>query len=541
MAGNNDNNIKANTSPMNDSALEQYGVWVKVKPETIDETGEEKASGELVDLDTGEASLSEEEEQLLGELEEESLEEEIDLGGEDLSKLADMPSDTDDISDIESDDFSVTETPEDLPELSLEEAPVLEEQSLEEIEVPLSEEITIDEDFARFESEEKIAGKTENLQEGSTPDVLLKIEQELLDIKQELSALKNELSLLQKPEKKGEEVEVTPVTDDSKGFFNEEEDETIALTGDELDNILNTADITEETVEEDSLSADKAPSDEQEITLDLSEVETAEMEHPGLGETGGGDEEISLESLGEGAEEISLDFLEEEETGEEISLEIPEEEEPALEEISPEPAEGAETGLEEISLDAAEDETELEILELEEIGEEEESPLTEETAPEEISLEIPEEEEPTLEEISPEPAEGAETDLEEISLDTAEDETELEILELEGIGEEETEGTTPKNEVTIGEEGEISLEEPAEEIEEAELLEELPEEMGAAAVEELPSSESVNSGLKGEIKTVLSYMDQLLESLPEDKIEEFAKSDYFEVYKKLFEELGIKT
>ena len=41
----------------------------------------------------------------------------------------------------------VTETPEDLPELSLEEAPVLEEQSLEEIEVPLSEEITIDEDY----------------------------------------------------------------------------------------------------------------------------------------------------------------------------------------------------------------------------------------------------------------------------------------------------------------------------------------------------------------------------------------------------------
>ena len=36
-------------------------------------------------------------------------------------------------------------------------------------------------------------------------------------------------------------------------------------------------------------------------------------------------------------------------------------------------------------------------------------------------------------------------------------------------------------------------------------------------------------------------MDQLLESLPEDKIEEFAKSEHFKVYRKLFEELGISS
>jgi hypothetical protein len=49
----------------------------------------------------------------------------------------------------------------------------------------------------------------------------------------------------------------------------------------------------------------------------------------------------------------------------------------------------------------------------------------------------------------------------------------------------------------------------------------------------------IPSNLKQELKTVLSYMDQLLESLPEDKIEEFAKSEYFDTYKKLFEELGL--
>ena len=46
--------------------------------------------------------------------------------------------------------------------------------------------------------------------------------------------------------------------------------------------------------------------------------------------------------------------------------------------------------------------------------------------------------------------------------------------------------------------------------------------------------------LKGELKSVLGYMDQLLESLPEDKIEEFAKSEHFDVYKRLFEELGLE-
>jgi hypothetical protein len=45
--------------------------------------------------------------------------------------------------------------------------------------------------------------------------------------------------------------------------------------------------------------------------------------------------------------------------------------------------------------------------------------------------------------------------------------------------------------------------------------------------------------LKSELRNILSYMDQLLESLPENKIEEFAKSDYFDSYKKLFKELGL--
>jgi hypothetical protein len=45
--------------------------------------------------------------------------------------------------------------------------------------------------------------------------------------------------------------------------------------------------------------------------------------------------------------------------------------------------------------------------------------------------------------------------------------------------------------------------------------------------------------LKERLKTVLVAMDQILESLPEDKIREFAESEYFDTYKTLFDVLGV--
>ncbi|MDR1149812.1 MAG: hypothetical protein LBK66_14395 [Spirochaetaceae bacterium] len=44
---------------------------------------------------------------------------------------------------------------------------------------------------------------------------------------------------------------------------------------------------------------------------------------------------------------------------------------------------------------------------------------------------------------------------------------------------------------------------------------------------------------KKELQVVLSYMDRLLESLPDEKIEEFARSKQFDIYKKVFKELGL--
>jgi hypothetical protein len=49
----------------------------------------------------------------------------------------------------------------------------------------------------------------------------------------------------------------------------------------------------------------------------------------------------------------------------------------------------------------------------------------------------------------------------------------------------------------------------------------------------------MSDGVKDELRAVLSYMDKLLASLPDDKIQEFAESEHFEVYKRLFEELGL--
>ena len=227
-------------SAVGDEELEKYGVWVKVKPETVEDTLEDMQATDLADLDSTETTLTEEEEQLLSELEEETLEEDVGLSEEEISgleqepeleeeeeelgELGTMPSALDDLGDIESEDQTESEPGEELPELTVEG-----EEGIDEIEVPLSEDISIEEDLSTFADEEiATAGEAG---EGRTADVLAKIEQELQEIKNELSALKSELTHLQRPA--GEEVEVKPVEEEAKGFFSEEEDETIALTGDE--------------------------------------------------------------------------------------------------------------------------------------------------------------------------------------------------------------------------------------------------------------------------------------------------------------------
>ena len=94
-----------------------------------------------------------------------------------------------------------------------------------------------------------------------------------MQIKDDLSQLKHELLEIKKPQKSThDQEELTITSPDTTGFFDQEEDETIALTGNELNNILNTADITEE-VAEDSVEIDK---DEDTAVIGLDEKESAD-------------------------------------------------------------------------------------------------------------------------------------------------------------------------------------------------------------------------------------------------------------------------
>ena len=102
---------------------------------------------------------------------------------------------------------------------------------------------------------------------------------------------------------------------------------------------------------------------------------------------------------------------------------------------------------------------------------------------------------------------------------------------------------------------------PVEELEDlpVEELEDLPVELDSMEEHDLPldledlddlqPEDGISTGagdtqaiplhLKEELRSVLSYMDQLLEALPDEKIEEFARSEHYDTYKKLFKELGL--
>jgi hypothetical protein len=107
----------------------------------------------------------------------------------------------------------------------------------------------------------------------------------------------------------------------------------------------------------------------------------------------------------------------------------------------------------------------------------------------------------------------------------------LEIGELESLLDETDSAEKPPKEIEISFEGDLA--------EDVEALQETVE--PAEEITEAPQAGSagIPDNLKDEIRTVLKYMDHLLEALPDEKIQEFAGSDYFVMYKKLFEDLGL--
>ena len=576
--------------------LDQYGVWVKVEPQNVEEEAEENMAFELSDLESDhESALTDEEEQLLGELEDNDEDDLAGLSGleEDLEELGkgaefadeegeeltveDLDVDLDDLGD---DNLAVPEEAgalEGLPEMEGEEEFGIDIEADTDIEVPLSDSAVVEEHYEDLATVEGVPSTPGQVPLKASSSILEKIEQDLNQIKAEIQSLKSELVGLGKgglPSGKGE---AAPASADSDGFFQKGEEETIALTGDELDNILNTADVTEEVEgpEEGVESLEEEELPEEDLPAEVPAAEVPEE----IGPLAEPDEEIM--ELG------SLD-LEEEAPLEELTLE---DSELSLEELEPSAAEDesieidiGEKSEEELLLDESESFEDIEELSLdEELGtlegeteeiedlnleEPEDVPVLEEIEElEELSLEAPEDESELgeageAEEISlAEPATESELgeieELENISLEEPDADSSLEeVEEIEELSLEELTGEEDSSQddvLALGDLEDTGLE--AEDTEDLELAEEelsTPEEPEDLEVEELgsleeeseepqlqASSQVLPQDLQSDIKSVLSYLDQLFEALPEEKIKEFAQSDYFGIYKRLFEELGL--
>ena len=456
----------------------------------------------------------------------------------------------------------------------------------------------------------------------SPPDLstqlLMKIAEELSSIRAELSSLKKEFS--------GIRAGAAPAETEEGGFFDKEDDEKISLTGDELNNILNTADFTEEAgtdvtmglTDDDAGEPDLLTGQDLEIVADSASLDLPEdIGFPEEAAVSDSSAEVTEEKEGEpithavtsedtnylakepieadvsiDLEEVVIDepvLSQEEISSEDIpSEDIPSEDIPS-EDISPaiqdNPVEeplpedlsvnldieapvsedaGGET-ISDVDI-ASNDLGDLEIA-TEELGDLDINPddldnlgiVAEELgdvdiasddlgdleiAAEEVAIEEPGTESSSTEEPGTEEAGSGELSILELGVEDF-DTTEPALEELstgpaeeEPVSEEDF-GVLAADEKPEEDFGVLVVDEPSGEIpEEAEELheEESAQKAVAADAEEISG---IPRQLKQELKTVLSYMDQLLEALPDEKIEEFARSEYYDTYKKLFKELGI--
>ena len=305
---------------------------------------------------------------------------------------------------------------------------------------------------------------------------------ELSSLKTEIASLKSEFENL----KNNNAVAETTPQEENTGFFSgTDEDDTIALSSDELDNILNTADVTEAPASEDMGMEEDAPSTEDIILPESSDSEESAAERSFVNS-----DEIEPESelpeeniLGSAETDVEIpdeDFSE----GSDLSMDFANEtlEEPALDEIN---------------LDMNEPEAEAEL-------------------PDEISV-------PKTDDIL---VESSSTDL--MDSVTSQDD-DLDVADsLDDVAEDSLDATEDYKAINT----------PEPTISET-LTDEKLDYLAQSAESDISEKETLPNDLKTEIKSVLSYMDQLLENLPEDKIAEFAKSEQFDTYKKLFKELGL--
>ncbi|MFA4794056.1 hypothetical protein Q2296_05305, partial [Leptospira kirschneri] len=336
----------------------------------------------------------------------------------------------------------------------------------------------------------------------------------------------------------------SPISEPSEISLEEEDsNEPIALSDEELGNLLaseNEEPITSEepsdladwdspTSEPSEISLEEEDSNEP-IALSLDELDhilTDENEELITSE-----EPSDLADLDSPTSELSEISLEEEDSNEPIALSLDEldhiltdeNEEPIT---SEEPSDLAES----IDLDSP-------------TSEPSEISLEEEDANEPIALSLDEldhiltdeNEEPEEQKIGSNiPEVETEEDLTEIlgELPPVSDLDAFDSIDEDVLKEEQVSKIVPTLESVKDQEMVIVLDEYADE-EEPSPIEELrktPDQTEAIAGKDVPS--------KDEMKRIMTYLDELLGNLPDDLIREFSRSDYFELYKKLMNQIGV--
>ena len=412
---------------------------------------------------------------------------------------------------------------------------------------PEIEEETVTEDIVQAEDKPVIE---EAAMSAAGQQILQQLMGELTSLKNEIKDLKSELTDLKSQESK---ISIeSPAEEENTGFFTDGgDDDTIALSGDELDNILNSAEFLEETASTEETEDTTSTVTEESIIIDqidepvISEVTEEEIEEP---EVIAEPEEIIAEP-----EEIT--------EPEEVT-----EPEPEIKTVSN--GQFATTIDEDVFSDnsifeePADDNVIIEDPVIEEsITEEADIEKTEEiTAENEISEELPDEIEiPRIEDISSD-SEILVSDDSSLTIDTTGIDDEITISPIDEMFEDDTsiESNLTSDKLSyISEDKDnpVKTESPAEEsigdldlpspslddIDEEPVIEEtlIEEPIESKVISEPAPNGEIPGDLKQEIKSVLSYMDQLLENLPEEKISEFAQSEHFVTYKKLFQELGL--
>lgn len=412
---------------------------------------------------------------------------------------------------------------------------------------PEIEEETVTEDIVQAEDKPVIE---EAAMSAAGQQILQQLMGELTSLKNEIKDLKSELTDLKSQESK---ISIeSPAEEENTGFFTDGgDDDTIALSGDELDNILNSAEFLEETASTEETEDTTSTVTEESIIIDqidepvISEVTEEEIEEP---------EEITEPEVIAEPEEVIAE-------PEEVT-----EPEPEIKTVSN--GQFATTIDEDVFSDnsifeePADDNVIIEDPVIEEsITEEADIEKTEEiTAENEISEELPDEIEiPRIEDISSD-SEILVSDDSSLTIDTTGIDDEITISPIDEMFEDDTsiESNLTSDKLSyISEDKDnpVKTESPAEEsigdldlpspslddIDEEPVIEEtlIEEPIESKVISEPAPNGEIPGDLKQEIKSVLSYMDQLLENLPEEKISEFAQSEHFVTYKKLFQELGL--